>query len=53
MFVFVFALDRRLNASWISIALEISLGILVYVILLIIMKAKLVDQAKSILKKEL
>lgn len=51
MFVLVFVLDRKLNNSWISIVLEILLGILIYLILLILFKAKIVDRAKNMMRK--
>lgn len=51
MFVVIFMLDKKLSDSWLSIGLEILLGILVYLILLVLFRAKIVERAKSVLKR--
>ena len=51
MFIVVFILDGKLPDSWLMLIIEVSIGILIYGMLLIVMKAKIIKDAKSILKR--
>ncbi|QDZ69677.1 flippase [Pediococcus pentosaceus] len=51
MFIVVFVVDGKLNSSWTTLIIEILVGILVYGILLVMMKAKIVKDAKTMMKR--
>jgi O-antigen/teichoic acid export membrane protein len=51
MFISVFALDTKLPNSWLMLIIEVIIGISIYATLLIIMKTKIVKDAKSMLKR--
>ncbi|AYE39022.1 flippase [Companilactobacillus zhachilii] len=50
MFLTVFILDGYLPSNWLMILIEIMLGIIVYVLMLIVFKVKIVDDLKKIIK---
>ncbi|MFC6176220.1 flippase [Companilactobacillus huachuanensis] len=50
MFLIIYSCDRNLNNSWMSIILEIIVGIIVYMFLLVLFKTEIIDEAKKILK---
>ncbi|WP_367599953.1 polysaccharide biosynthesis C-terminal domain-containing protein [Pediococcus pentosaceus] len=52
MFLVVFVLDGRLINNWTSLIIEVFIGIAIYTILLVIMKAKIIEDAKSMLKSK-
>lgn len=51
MFIVIFVVDGKLNSSWTTLIIEILVGILVYGILLVMMKAKIVKDAKTMMKR--
>jgi O-antigen/teichoic acid export membrane protein len=51
MFVVIFVLDGKLSNSWIMLIVEVVAGILIYIILLIVMKAKIIKDASNIIRK--
>lgn len=51
MFIAVFLLDGKLSNSWMMLIIEIIVGIIIYAILLVVMKAKIIKDAKSMLKR--
>ena len=50
MFLAVFIIDGKLANSWTMLIIEVLVGIIIYVILLIVMKAKIIKDAKKMLK---
>ncbi|MEF7456838.1 flippase [Pediococcus pentosaceus] len=51
MFVVIFVLDGKLSNSWLMLIVEVMAGILIYIILLIVMKAKIIKDASNIIRK--
>jgi Membrane protein involved in the export of O-antigen and teichoic acid len=51
MFIVIFVLDGRLANSWLMLIVEVIIGILIYFILLVVMKAKIIKDAKVMLKR--
>ncbi|MEB3376382.1 flippase [Pediococcus pentosaceus] len=51
MFIVIFVVDGKLNSSWTTLIIEILVGILVYGILLVMMKAKIVKDAKTMMER--
>lgn len=51
MFFVIVYLDKLLYGNWLSLSIEILVGIFVYVLLLIIFKVKILNRIKLILKK--
>jgi len=49
MFEVVFELDRILPVAWKMLILEVVIGMIFYTVLLIIFKAKIIDEAKSLI----
>jgi uncharacterized membrane protein YqiK len=47
----IFVLDGKLSNSWIMLIVEVVAGILIYIILLIVMKAKIIKDASNIIRK--
>ncbi|MHC1510806.1 oligosaccharide flippase family protein [Pediococcus pentosaceus] len=52
MFLVVFVLDGKLVNNWTTLIIEVFIGIAIYAFLLIITKAKIIEDAKSILKSK-
>lgn len=52
MFLVVFVLDGKLVNNWTTLIIEVFIGIAIYASLLIITKAKIIEDAKSILKSK-
>lgn len=52
MFLVVFVLDGKLVNNWTTLIIEVFIGIVIYASLLIITKAKIIEDAKSILKSK-
>ncbi|KAF0507035.1 flippase [Pediococcus pentosaceus] len=52
MFIAIFILDEKLVDSWSMLIIEVVVGILIYAILLIIMKAKIIKDAKMMFKNK-
>lgn len=50
MFAVIFVIDGKLNSSWAMLIIEVLVGIVIYVILLIVMKAKIIKDAKKMLR---
>jgi O-antigen/teichoic acid export membrane protein len=50
MFLVIFSIDGKLDNSWTMLIIEVLVGIIIYVILLIVMKAKIVKDAKKMLR---
>ncbi|MCV3320383.1 flippase [Pediococcus pentosaceus] len=50
MFLVVFSIDGKLDNSWTMLIIEVLVGIIIYVILLIVMKAKIIKDAKKMLR---
>ncbi|QIO84969.1 oligosaccharide flippase family protein [Pediococcus acidilactici] len=51
MFIIVFLLDRKLSNSWTMLVVEVLVGIVIYVVLLIILKVKVIKDAKNMIKR--
>jgi O-antigen/teichoic acid export membrane protein len=51
MFIVVFILDGKLPDSWLMLIIEVSIGILIYGMLLIVMKAKIIKDAMKMIHK--
>lgn len=51
MFVPVFWLNTHMKASWLWLILEVLLGIVIYVAMVLVMRAPVVDQAKDLIKE--
>ena len=51
MFLIVFKISLLTPASWIFILLEITVGIIIYVVLLIFLKAEIINKLKFIMHK--
>ncbi len=47
MFVVVTLFNKQLPSSWISLFLEVVIGIVVYGLMLVVFKAKIIDEAKE------
>ncbi|MBY4582061.1 flippase [Pediococcus pentosaceus] len=52
MFIIIFILDSRLANSWTMLIIEVLIGIIVYTVLLVVMKAKVVEDAKLMLRSK-
>lgn len=52
MFLVIFVLDGKLVNNWTTLIIEVFIGIAIYASLLIITKAKIIEDAKSILKSK-
>ncbi|GEP18442.1 oligosaccharide flippase family protein [Pediococcus pentosaceus] len=52
MFLVIFVLDGKLVNNWTTLIIEVFIGIAIYAFLLIITKAKIIEDAKSILKSK-
>ncbi|MBF7102889.1 oligosaccharide flippase family protein [Pediococcus pentosaceus] len=52
MFLVIFVLDGKLVNNWTTLIIEVFIGVAIYASLLIIMKAKIIEDAKSILKSK-
>ncbi|ANZ59899.1 flippase [Secundilactobacillus paracollinoides] len=50
MFVVVWQLDQHLPSTWLMLIVEVILGILLYALLLVVFRVKLIHEAKAILK---
>ncbi|MDE3750534.1 oligosaccharide flippase family protein [Pediococcus pentosaceus] len=50
MFIVIFVLDKNLTDSWLMLVLEVVIGIAVYSTLLILMRAKIIIDAKNMIK---
>ncbi|MBP2058102.1 O-antigen/teichoic acid export membrane protein [Lactobacillus colini] len=48
MFAIVFAMNRKLTSSWLMMGLEVLVGIVVYCVMVIILRAEIVGQAKKL-----
>src|SRR5699024_9390514 len=53
MFVPVFWMNMHLSNSWIMMGIEIVIGILVYGIMILILRASIIGEAKELLKGKL
>ncbi|MFK5236878.1 polysaccharide biosynthesis C-terminal domain-containing protein, partial [Lactococcus lactis] len=51
MFLIVFKISLLTPTSWIFILLEITVGIIIYVVLLIFLKAEIINKLKFIMHK--
>lgn len=51
MFLIVFKISLLTPTSWIFILLEITVGIIIYVVLLIFLKAEIINKLKFIIHK--
>ena len=51
MFLIVFKISLLTPASWIFILLEITVGIIIYIVLLIFLKAEIINKLKFIMNK--
>jgi O-antigen/teichoic acid export membrane protein len=52
MFLVIFVLDSKSVNNWTTLIIEVFIGIVIYASLLIITKAKIIEDAKSILKSK-
>lgn len=52
MFIVVFWMNQHLKDSWLMIGLEVVVGVIIYGVLILILKAPIVDQARDILEKK-
>ncbi|MCS8574752.1 oligosaccharide flippase family protein [Pediococcus pentosaceus] len=51
MFIVVFVLDVNLADSWIMLIIEVFIGVVLYVVLLILMRAKIIKDAMEMIRK--
>ncbi|AHA04803.1 polysaccharide biosynthesis C-terminal domain-containing protein [Pediococcus pentosaceus] len=51
MFIVIFVVDGKLASNWIMLTIEVLIGILIYMTLLILMKTKIIKDAKLMLKR--
>lgn len=51
MFISILGLNKFLSVSWFSISIEVFVGILVYCVLLIVFRAKIVNAARGLISK--
>ena len=50
MFIVVFKIDSILNNSWTMLGVEVFVGIIIYIIMLLILKADILKEAKELIK---
>ena len=53
MFIFVFGMNRKLSSSWGMLFLEVVVGFLIYLVMIILLKASIVNQAKDLIKNKI
>src|SRR5699024_4760819 len=53
MFVPVFWMNTHLNSSWLMMGIEVLVGIVIYVVLLFVLRAKILDEAKVLIKDKI
>lgn len=53
MFIVVFWMNTHLKDTWIMLGGEVLIGVLIYTILIIILKAKIIDQLKELVGNKL
>ena len=50
MFVPVFWLNTHMKASWLWMIVEVLLGVIIYAVMVLLLRAPIVDQAKELIK---
>ena len=53
MFIPVFWMNRNLKDSWLMMGLEIIVGVIIYGVMVLLLKAPIVDQAKELINNRL
>lgn len=53
MFVIIFWMNTHLKDTWLMLGLEVLVGIFIYAVLIIALKAKIVDQVKGLIENKL
>lgn len=51
MYVVIYSLDRILKMNWLDLVIEVLLGIFIYIFLLIIFKADILNKLRNFMKK--
>lgn len=52
MFIIIFILDDRLASNWLMLISEVIIGVLIYIVLLIVMRTKIIEDAKMMFKNK-
>lgn len=53
MFVIVFWMNRNLSDTWLMMGIEVLTGIIVYLVLVLVLHANIVDQARNLIKSKI
>ena len=53
MFLPVFWMNTHLKDSWLMMGLEVIIGIVIYAIMILLLKAPIVDEAKKLVREKL
>lgn len=53
MFIIVFSMNRALSSSWLMTGLEVLVGIIIYCVMILLLRAEIVNQARSLVKEKI
>ena len=53
MFIVVFWMNTHLKDTWLMLGVEVLIGIVVYAVFIVVLKAKIIDQLKDLVGNKL